>query len=477
MTVFPDYEKYDALDLARLVKKGEVTPEELLESAIERVERWNPLINAVVQKMYDQAKDRIKAGLPDGPLKGVPFLLKDLGVYYRGVPTSYGCRLFAEAVPDHDSELVARYLRAGLVIFGKTNTPEFGLTLTTEPRLFGPCRNPWDLSRTVGGSSGGAAAAVAARMVPTAHASDGGGSIRIPASCCGLFGLKPTRGRVSFAPDAGEGWAGMSIHHVISRTVRDSAAFLDAVSAPVPGDPYWAPAPPRSFLEETGRSPGRLKIAFTSTPPSGMPTHPECVQAVEETVELLRTLGHEAEERAPTFDQETLGRAVLDIINVSTLGAVERRLAELERDLAEEDVEKVTRKTLENGRKLSALDYFNAVQILHRTAREVARFFQDYPILVSPVLLQPPVPLGWLDMMTEDLKEYGRRMSEFFGFTQLFNVTGQPSMSVPLYWTKDGLPVGVQFSAPFGEEGLLFRLASQLEEARPWKDKRPPLPD
>ncbi|MEW6185733.1 MAG: amidase [Thermodesulfobacteriota bacterium] len=473
MLTFPEYEKFDALDLARLVKKGEVTPQELLEAAIERVEKHNPHINAVVLKMYDQARDAVKTGLPDGPLKGVPFLLKDLGVYYQGTPTSYGCRLFTDALADHDSELVIRYKKAGLVIFGKTNTPEFGLTVTTEPRLFGPCRNPWDTTRSCGGSSGGAAAAVASGIVPVAHASDGGGSIRIPASCCGLFGLKPTRGRISMAPDAGEGWAGMSIHHVISRTVRDSAAFLDATSAPVPGDPHWAPPPKRLFLNEVGENPGRLKIAFTSIPPTGVTADPECIKAVEETVKLCQKLGHTIEEKRPLIDQEKLGPAVLNIINASTLGTVERRLGELGRTLTTEDVETVTWHTVENGRKLSALDFFNSVQVIHRTARQAAVFFQDYDILLSPVLLKPPLPLGRIDMMSEDLRRYGQELAGYFGFTSLFNVTGQPSMSVPLYWTPENLPVGLQFTARFGEEALLFRLASQLESAQPWKERRP----
>ena len=475
MDIFREYENYDALGLAQLVKKGDIRAEELLEAAVDRVEKRNPKLNAVVNKMYDQARESIAAGLPKGPLEGVPFLLKDLGVFYKGVPTSYGSRIFAEAIPDHDSELVLRYQKAGLVIFGKTNTPEFGMTLTTEPRLFGPCRNPWNPARTPGGSSGGAAAAVASGMVPVAHASDGGGSIRVPASCCGLFGLKPTRARTSFAPDAGEGWAGMSVHHVISRSVRDSAALLDATAGPAPGDPYWAPPPKRPFLDEVGEPPGRLKIAFTTTPPTGMAVDQECIQATHGAAKLCEELGHQVEEKAPIIDQEVLGPAVVNIINVSIWGNIALGAKTLGRELLPEDVEKVTWRAAENGKTLSAADYFNSVQTLHRTGRQAALFFKDYDVLLSPVLLKPPILLGRLNMMTDDMRQYVRELSGFFGFTSLFNATGQPSMSVPLYWTADNLPVGLQFTARFGEEDLLFRLASQLETALPWKNRRPAL--
>lgn len=475
MNIFEEYEAHDALGLAELVGKGDVTAEELLEAAITRVEKLNPALNAVVTKMYDQARAILAAGLPEGPLKGVPFLLKDLGIHYEGVPTSYGSRVFADFVPDHDSELVRRYRQAGLVIFGKTNTPEFGMTVSTEPRLFGPCRNPWNLERTSGGSSGGAAAAVASGMVPVAHASDGGGSIRIPASCCGLFGLKPTRGRISPGPDVGEGWAGMSINHVISRTVRDSAAFLDATAGPAPGDPYWAQPPIRPFLDEVGEDPGQLKIAFTTVPPTGFEIDPECLEAVFEAVKLCEELGHHVEEGIPAIDQESLGPAVVRIINASTLASLEARAGQLGRELSPEDVENVTWRAVENGKSISAVDYIGAVQTIHRTGREAARFFADYDILLSPVLLKPPISLGKLDMMTGDIVQYITELSSFFGFTSLFNVTGQPSMSVPLYWTGDNLPVGLQFAARYGEEGLLFRLAAQLEDARPWKDRRPVL--
>ncbi|MCP4752344.1 MAG: amidase [Proteobacteria bacterium] len=473
MSKISDYASYDGLGLAELVRTGETSALELLEEAIERVEALNPQLNAVVCKMYDQARKSIKAGLPDGPLKGVPFLLKDLGANYQGVPTSSGSQLFADFIPDHDSEIVVRYKNAGLVIFGKTNTPEFGLTITTEPRLFGPCRNPWNLGRTSGGSSGGAAAAVASRMVPVAHASDGGGSIRIPASCCGLFGLKPTRGRVPAGPDVGEGWNGMSIQHVVSRSVRDSAAFLDAVAGPAPGDPYWAPPVAGPYLGETGKDPGKLKIAFTTVPPSKAETDPACIRAVEQTVELCESLGHFVETDRPEIDSELFAKATINVINANVLSTLQIRANNLGRDLSPEDVEHITWLMARNGSRVSGVDYVQSVQHLHQVGRQVADFFADYDILLCPVLLQTPVALGTLDTMSKDVSTYGKEFSSFFGFTNLFNATGQPSMSVPLYWSDDNLPVGLQFAANFGNEALLFRLAAQLEQARPWKDKKP----
>jgi amidase/6-aminohexanoate-cyclic-dimer hydrolase len=366
MGTLKDYASYDALGLAELVRKKEVTASELLEEAIERVEAINPKINAVVKTMYDEARKSIQDGLPAGPLGGVPFLLKDLGAYYKGVPVTSGSRFFADYVPDHDSELVTRFKKAGLVIFGRTNTPEFGLTLTTEPRLFGPTRNPWNLERTTGGSSGGAAAAVASGIVPVAHASDGGGSIRIPASCCGLFGLKPTRGRVSKGPDLGEGWNGMSIDHVVSRTVRDSAAFLDAVAGPALGDPYRAPHTAGPFLDEVSRKPGKLKIAYTTTPPSGSPVDAECKDAVHAAVTLCESLGHDVKEDAPAVDISVFGPAFIAVINVNTRATLEARAREIGRDVTQDDVEHITWLTAEAGKSMAASEYVQSVQTIHR---------------------------------------------------------------------------------------------------------------
>lgn len=472
MAAFKEYEDYDALGLAGLVKKGDTTPMELLEAAIERVEDRNPNLNAVVMPMYDEARRLIQAGLPQGPFAGVPFLLKDLGQFYKGFATTYGSRLYRDFVPDHHTTLVERYLKAGLVVFGKTNTPEFGITVTTEPDLYGPCHNPWNPERTSGGSSGGAAVAVASGMLPAAHASDGGGSIRIPASCCGLFGLKPTRGRIPAGPDTGEGWGGMSSDHVITRSVRDSAAFLDAAAGPSTGDPYWAP-PAGPFLEEVGRPPGSLRIAFTTTAPSGIAVHSECIAAVNSAVQLCSELGHTLEEAYPTYDADEFQRAAVAIIDANTNLMLAERAKSLDREVQADEVEYITWRSAASGKKIPAADYVRAVQTIHRTGRQVARFFERYDVLLSPVLLQPPVPLGFLDTRSRDVRAYVTNLFSFFGFTSLFNGTGQPSMSVPLYWTRDNLPVGLLFSGRFGEEALLLRLAAQLEQSRPWWQRRP----
>lgn len=475
MSRFREYQEFDALGLATCIRKGEVSPIEVLEAAVEQVEALNPRINAVITPMYDEARKAIDRGLPQGPLRGVPFLLKDLNIYYAGAPTTNGSRFFADYIPDHDSELVARYKKAGLVIFGKTNTPEMGLIMTTEPLIHGPTRNPWNLERTAGGSSGGSAAAVAARMVPAAHASDGGGSIRIPASCCGVFGLKPTRGRVPLGPDVGEGWAGMSAHHVVSRTVRDSAAFLDAVAGPGMGDPYWACPPERPFLEEVGRDPGKLRIGWTISPPSGAPVSEECQNAMGFAVQLCNNCGHRVEEtKLPINGEELLG-ATRTIIMPNTRAVLHARAEALGRELVPTDVERVTWYYAEMGGTYTATQYIRAIQTIHRIGRQMAQFFENCDILLSPVLLKPPVPLGTINMMSEDIEDYFVQRESFCGFTNLFNATGQPSMSVPLYWNDDGLPIGLQFSTRFGEEATLFRLAAQLEQACPWLPRRPPL--
>jgi Asp-tRNA(Asn)/Glu-tRNA(Gln) amidotransferase A subunit family amidase len=305
---FVDYRKYDGLGLADLVRRKEVKPEELLEAAIARIEAIDPGLNAVVTKMYDQAKRAIVTGLPDGPFKGVPFLLKDLGAAYAGVRLTMGCKLLANYVPDYDNELVKRYKNAGLVCVGRTNTPEFGLNISTESVLLGPARNPWDTERSTGGSSGGAAAAVAARMVPIAHGSDGGGSIRIPSSSCGVFGMKPSRGRMPTGPEMGEAWEGFATNHAVSISVRDNAALLDATSAPEVGAPYGIPAPARPFLKEVGASPGKLRIAYFSKGAADF-THPDCIAAVEDAAKLCQNFGHAVEKAAPEIDYKALNDA------------------------------------------------------------------------------------------------------------------------------------------------------------------------
>ena len=469
-----EFDSFDGLGLAELVRRRDASPAELLDAAVSRVEARNPELNAVVTRMYDQARAAIAEGLPAGPFTGVPYLLKDLGAHYTGAVTSFGSTLFKDFVVDHDSEITARLRRAGLVIFGKTNTPELGLAPSTEPRLFGPTRNPWSLGHSSGGSSGGSAAAVAAGMVPMAHATDGGGSIRIPASCCGLFGLKPTRARNPMGPDAGEGWGGASVGHAVTRTVRDSAALLDATSGPDVGDPYWAPPPARPFLDEVGRDPGRLRIALTTRPWNGQPVDPECAEAATAAARLCERLGHRVEEATPAVDAKLLGEASLIIVSANIRAALEARAAVLGRELAAGDVERLTWARAMNGHTARAADYARSIGVIHRTGRVVARFFTRYDILLSPTMCRPPYPLGVLDLMTEDVERYTQAILGAIGFTSLFNSAGCPAMSVPLSWSRAGLPIGVQFAAPFGDEATLFRLGAQLETAQPWATRRPP---
>jgi amidase len=471
--VLPDYDRYDGVGLAELVKARQLTAGELLDAAIERVEQRNPAVNAVVNRMYDQAKAAIAAGLPSGPFTGVPYLLKDLGVYYAGAVTSAGSDFFRDVIADHDSEIVARMKRAGLVIFGKTNTPEFGLSTSTEPRLFGPTRNPWNPAFSAGGSSGGAAAAVAAGMLPMAHGTDGGGSIRIPASCCGLFGLKPTRARNPMGPDVGEGWNGATIGHAITRTVRDSAALLDATSGPDIGDPYWAPPPKLRYLAEVGADPGRLRIAFTTRAWNGQAVDPECVAAVVQAAKLCESLGHHLEEATPAIDEAARAQAARAISCAHTRAALETRGEVLGRPPRPEDVEAVTWATAEYGRTISASDYARAIVVMHRTGRVVGHFFTRFDLLLTPSMCKPPYQLGVLTM-TGTVEAYREAIVGTLAFTQPFNTAGNPAMSVPLHWSPEGLPVGVQFAAPFGDEATLFRLAAQLEVAQPWANRRPP---
>jgi amidase len=474
MNGLPDFEKYDGLGLADLVRRGEVKPEEVLEATLARIETRNPAVNAIVLRMDDQARAALRAGLPAGPFTGVPYLLKDLGALYTGVATSFGGKLFAGYVADHDSEITARLKRAGLVIVGKSNTPEMGLSPSTEPRLFGPTLNPWNRAYSAGGSSGGAAAAVASGILPMAHATDGGGSIRIPASCCGLFGLKPTRARNPMGPDAGEGWGGFSAGHAVTWSVRDSAALLDATSGPDVGDPYWAPPPEGPFLAEVGRDPGRLRIALNVTPWNGAPVDGECAEAARAAARLCESLGHSVEEARPQIDEAAWNHATRVIVAANVTFAVEARAAALGRPLVESDVERMTWDRVLDGRTMSAADYARSVSVVHRVGRLVARFFQKYDALLTPTMCKPPHPLGVLDMSTTDASAYLAAVFACIGFTALFNSSGNPAMTVPLATSAGGLPIGVQFAGRFGDEATLFRLGAQLEAARPWAGRRPP---
>ena len=474
MSIDALFDREDGLGLADLVRRREVSPKELLDAAIARVEARNPALNAVVTRMYDAARGAVSAGLPSGPFTGVPYLLKDIGALYAGAVTSAGSRVFADAVADHDSEITARLKRAGLVIFGKTNTPEMGIATSTEPRLFGPTRNPWNLGYSAGGSSGGAAAAVAGGMLPMAHASDRGGSIRIPASCCGLFGLKPTRARNPMGPDVGEGWSGASIAHAITRSVRDSAALLDATSGPDVGDPYWAPPPAGPFLAEVGRDPGRLRIALTTTAWNGKPVDPQCADAAQAAARLCEELGHHVEEARPTFDAEALSHASRVIVGANVRNVLDLRGAARGRAVTEDEVERVTWLRVQDAAVFTAADYARSVLVMHRTGRAVARFFTGFDMLLTPTMACTPYPLGVLDMSTTDIEAFHDALLRSIAFTSLFNSTGQPAMSVPLAWSREGLPIGVQFVAPFGDDARLFRLGAQLESAQPWANRRPP---
>jgi amidase len=468
-----EFASFDAIGLAELVRRREVKPVELVEAAIERIERLNPTLNAVVTPMYEQARAAASGRLPDGPFTGVPFLLKDLGAVYGGVRMTMGSSVMRDFVPEHDNELVVRLKRAGLIILGKTNTPEFGILPTTEPLLFGPSHNPWALNRTTGGSSGGSAAAVAARLVPMAHANDGGGSIRIPASCCGIFGLKPTRARNPVGPDFGDIFSGLVIDHAVTRSVRDSAALLDAIAGPDVGDPYWAPPPARPFLQEVGADPGRLRIAFTTKTAVGGAVHADCVSAVHDAAALCAGLGHEVVEVSPAVNGELVARSFMVLWSSGVAWTMDGIGLATRRALTREQFEPLTWALYEMGRQQSASSYLLSLSFLQRVARDIARFFLKYDVVLTPTLGEPPVPLGWFDSPPEDPLKGLRRAEAFVPFTPICNATGQPAMSVPLYWNADGLPVGVHFIGRFGDEATLFRLAAQLESARPWAGRRP----
>jgi amidase len=475
MRGFADYEQYDALGLADLVRQRQVTPLELLEAAIERVEARNPAVNAVVLKLYDLARRTIASGLPDGPFAGVPYLMKDLTASIAGVPMTRGSRFFADTPPaTADSEHVTRLKRAGLVIFGRTSTCEMGLSLTCEPQLYGPTRNPWDRTRISGGSSGGAAAAVGARILPMAHASDGFGSIRAPAACCGVVGLKPTRARNTFSPFAGEGLGGLSTEHAITLTVRDCAALLDATAGLGPGDPYAAPPPARPYLQEVGAAPGALRIARTAKAPNGASVEAESLKALSEAAKLCADLGHHVEQADPHVDGPAIIPTFLTLATANTAVNLASHPT-AGRFALEDEVERVTWLTGQRGLAVTAADYVRATQTAHRLGRQMAAFHQRYDVLLTPGLATMPVKLGWIDMMLDDFDEYWRRVFAFSPFTVWFNITGQPAMVLPLGRSADGRPVAVQLVGRFGDEATLFRLAAQLEQARPWFTRKPPL--
>ena len=471
-----DYLACDAVGLAERIARREVSAAEALEAALARMAKVNPKINAVTMDLSERARaEAARAGDKAGPLAGVPFLLKDLGAKLEGTVTTESSRLYAETIAANDSALSTAYRKAGLVIFGKTNTPELGLEPVTEPAMFGPTRNPWDLTRTAGGSSGGAAAAVAAGIVPAAHASDGGGSIRIPAACCGLFGLKPSRGRVSYAPKD-EGWGGFSCVHAVTRSVRDSAALLDAASTPQPGDPYWAAPPTRAFIERAASDPAqRLRIAFTTAAfASGGAVDPEVAQAVREAAKLCQSLGHIVEEAEPPIERAALAAAGI-VISASVAADFEQLAADRGRPVGEDEVEPNTWGSYQRGLAVSGAEYIRALRTSHALGRRVGGFFERYDILICATLGSPPIPVGHLHEPGLSQRDYVERLFAFMPNTQAFNITGQPAASIPLATSAGGLPIGVQFVGRQGDDGLLLSLAGQLERAAPWAGRRAPI--
>lgn len=468
-----NYADYDGLGLAQLVAKKEVTPLELVDAAIERIEKHNPALNAVVHKAFDKARQTAKGKLPDGPFKGVPFLIKDLGLKVTGLPRTDGSRFISTRVDSEDSELTRRFRASGIVILGKTNTPEYGITGTTESALLGPCRSPWNEKHIAGGSSGGAASAVASGMVPLAHASDGLGSIRIPAACCGLFGMKITRDRNPNGPDDFDRAIGFSVDHVVSRSVRDSAAMLDATGYPEAASPYAPPPKARPYIEEVEASPRKLKIAVSTETPNGKPIDPEVQQAFEKTVELLKSLGHEVVERGLGVDYRRLYRAQ-GMVSASNFAAGMRRRVELiGREPEEHELEKLTWAAYRNGGRVTGEMALYGWQELRLLNRQVLSLFEEFDVHLSPVMGTPPPEIGYVDPVNLDPKEVNKRQGKVFPFTPPFNFTGQPSMSVPLWQSAAGLPIGMMFTGRYGDEGTLFRLAGQLEKECPWKDRRP----
>jgi amidase len=492
---FPEYDRLDALALGGLVARREVSAAELLEAAIERADARNPRLNAIVARYDDEARERARGPLPSGPLSGVPFLLKDHLAAWKGHPLTSSSRLLEGFVPDEDATVVARFHAAGLVTFGQTNASELGILGTTEPRWRGPTRNPWDPARSAGGSSGGSAAAVAARIVPAAHGNDGGGSLRIPASSCGAFALKPSRGRVPVGPPLAEAWHGLSSEGVITRSVRDSAALLDVIAGHAAGDPYGLPAPPRPFLAEVGAPPGRLRVAVTHGSLFGRTTAPECRAAVERAARLLGDLGHEVVDARPVFSRDALVRAYLVVVAASIAGGVAEAAAATGRRPTAALLEPETRALAAGGRVFRADDLDQARREMGRAGRSMAAFFDAYDVLVTPTMAHPPLPLGALAARPLDriamravaalrsralvqrmFDEVGARSFEATGNTMLWNETGQPAATLPLDSTDAGLPVGIQLVGRSGDESTLFRLAAQLEAACPWAERAPPSP-
>ena len=474
-----EYEELDGLGMAELVRNGDVTALELVEEAITRIEARNPALNAVIYKMYDHARELANKDLPDGPFAGVPFLLKDVTSHYEGFPTTHGCKFLSNVEPsDHDTEIVKRFKRAGLLTVGKTNTPEMALSAATEPTFRGPTRNPWDTERTAGGSSGGAASAISSRMVPIAHGGDGGGSIRIPSSCCGLVGFKPSRMGTPHGPDTGAIWEACCGEFALTRSVRDSAVLLDQVGGQDVGAYYSAPAQERPFADELSADPKPLRIAFSARGPADFVVHPDCVAAVDHAAKLCADLGHHVEDAAPPLSAdliEAMGEAFLGVLAVETACDIEEFAHQVGRAPTANDFEATTWALAEMGRALTGTEAIRLKRVLYQVTRTVGPFFEDYDVSLAPTLGEPPLKVGELNPGNPDLDAYFARMFDFIPFTPLFNITGQPGVSLPLWWNAADLPIGVQFLSKMGRDGLLYQLAGQLERAQPWADRRPSL--
>ena len=465
----------DATAQADLVRRGELTPKDLVEAAIARIEVVNPQLDAVIRTRFDLARTEAAGELPDGPYRGVPMLLKDIGCTVAGEPTAFGLGPLRDLDWQVTSYLAEQFRAAGFIPLGRTNVPELGTTVTTEARSFPPARNPWNTGHSTGGSSGGSAAAVASGMVPVAHANDGGGSIRIPASVCGLVGLKPTRGRVSQGPLIGEGWAGATIDNAVTRTVRDAAGVLDVISGQFSGEPYYAPPLPGPLVREVGADPGRLRIGLLDRPDGeDFLDHPECRAAVASAGHLLESLGHGVEDSAPEamFDPEFIQHFTL-IIAADTETSMRAYETALGRPIEDDEIEPRNAVYRAIGRTLGVVTYLQSRAWLGTWARRMANWWNDYDLLVTPTVGAPPPELGWFT--AGGAESEGPRVVGFIPYTAQFNMTGQPAISLPLHWTPDGLPVGVQLVAPFGREDLLIRVAAQLEQAAPWADRHPPV--
>lgn len=470
-----DYAEYDALGLAHLVANKQVSASELLDEAVSRAEKANSKLNCFASIYPEIAKKQIDEGLPQGPFTGVPFPTKDLWVEVNGAPLTNGAKTFANFIAEKDSEITIRYRNAGMTIFGATTSPEFGLTTTTESLLHGQTANPWDISRTSGGSSGGASSAVAAGVIPLAQASDGGGSIRIPAACTGLFGLKPSRGRTPFGPDKTEGWNGMSTIHCVSRSVRDSAALLDATHGIEVGSRYVAPEPVDNFMSALDRDPDSLRVAVWTEAPNGIKPDAEAQAGLDATCRLLESLGHEVIIDGPKLDGSALSKATLMTICASVAMAMDQVSENLGRDLTIDDMEKVTWRMTEFGKTIPMIEFAKANDAANIAAVALERFLDDQmcDLILAPTISRAPDKLGVLSLSPEDMDAYTDAVGSFAPWCPIFNQTGTPAMSVPLYWTESGLPLGMMFGARCGDEWLLLQLAGQLERAAPWAHRRP----